>query len=58
MYFFNEKGTRINMYSFIGIIRHKDAIEQIMLSSKAELELETKLRQIEEEWTEQVSRLF
>ena len=36
-------------------LRYRDAIEDILRASKAELELEIKLRHIEEEWTEQVS---
>ena len=40
---------------FIFFLRYRDAIEDILRASKAELELEIKLRHIEEEWTEQVS---
>uniref|UniRef100_A0A7M5WVD3 Uncharacterized protein n=2 Tax=Clytia hemisphaerica TaxID=252671 RepID=A0A7M5WVD3_9CNID len=38
----------------IDLLKHRDAIEEILCGSKAELELEMKLRHIEEEWTEQI----
>ncbi|XP_025098007.1 LOW QUALITY PROTEIN: dynein gamma chain, flagellar outer arm-like [Pomacea canaliculata] len=38
----------------IGLIKHKTEVEEICLGASQELELETKMRMTEEEWTEQV----
>ena len=47
---------KLNHILDIGLMEHREEIEDILQSSHAELELEVKLRHIAEEWSEQVNK--